>query len=493
MSAAASNGCAINPPVTMSSGCARYVKVVATPKLPPPPRSAQNRSGAESSVTSSTSPSAVTSSTASRLSAARPCFAISQPRPPPSVSPATPVWEIAPPVVARPCSAASRFSSAARPASLWPPPRTEISSPSRRAKWTVSTMSAVFRHCAISAGRRSIIALWTRRASSYPASEGSRMVPVNAARSSSSRALSTVAMVCSPWWRCDRLYSSVQPCSSNGSDRAAGGAEAAQGSLPRRARGRADHASCRRRTRRGEHRLQGRDRPRPRRGRPPPRDRRLRGFRLLRRHAARGARGLRRRHPPLGGDVHGARRHRQRPRRRRPGLPRHARSRPRGGRRFHRHPAPLRPRVGRVAGRARQAARAHGAVLRRRPDARRRRSPRVLLLDHVSHQDRVDELAATAVVLLAVALALEAEGVVQRDRVLVPREHVQLELANPGLACAVEGGPQERCPYSLTPRGGRDHQADVGDVGARGVRVAPDGEAGADPLVVAPPAGGGRR
>ena len=40
-----------------------------------------------------------------RLSAARPCFAISQPSPPPSVSPAIPVVEIAPPVVARPCSA----------------------------------------------------------------------------------------------------------------------------------------------------------------------------------------------------------------------------------------------------------------------------------------------------------------------------------------------------------------------------------------------------
>ena len=84
---AASIGCAIKPPVTISSGCRRYVKVVATPKLPPPPRSAQKRSGSDASVTSSTSPSAVTSSTASRLSAARPCFAISQPSPPPSVQP----------------------------------------------------------------------------------------------------------------------------------------------------------------------------------------------------------------------------------------------------------------------------------------------------------------------------------------------------------------------------------------------------------------------
>ena len=60
------------------------------PKLPPPPRSAQNRSGYDSAVTSRISPSAVTSSTATRLSAASPYFAMSQPSPPPSVKPGYP-------------------------------------------------------------------------------------------------------------------------------------------------------------------------------------------------------------------------------------------------------------------------------------------------------------------------------------------------------------------------------------------------------------------
>ena len=53
--------------------------------------------------------------------------------------------------------------------------------------------------------------------------------------------------------------------------------------------------------------MQGRDRPRARRGRPPSRDRRHRRPRVLGGHAARGARRLRRRHAPLGGDVDGAR------------------------------------------------------------------------------------------------------------------------------------------------------------------------------------------
>ncbi len=33
------------PPTTWSSGCRRYQKRVATPKVPPPPRIAQKRSG----------------------------------------------------------------------------------------------------------------------------------------------------------------------------------------------------------------------------------------------------------------------------------------------------------------------------------------------------------------------------------------------------------------------------------------------------------------
>jgi len=46
------------------------------------------------------------------------------------------------------------------------------------------------------------------------------------------------------------------------------------------------------------------------------------------------------------------------------------------------------------------------------------------------HQDRVHHLAGPLVVTLPEALALEAELLVQLDRGLVPREHVQLKLAH---------------------------------------------------------------
>jgi hypothetical protein len=185
--------------VIISSGWSRYVKAVAMPKLPPPPRSAQRRSGSEASVTSRTSPAASTSSTASRLSAASPYFAISQPRPPPSVKPAIPVAEMAPPVTASPCSPVAALSSAqvrppsartvrvsgstnapfisarsiitassttARPATLCPPPRTLMSRPAARAKRTPAAASSALRQRMISAGERSTSPLWTLRAAS---------------------------------------------------------------------------------------------------------------------------------------------------------------------------------------------------------------------------------------------------------------------------------------------------------------------------------------
>jgi hypothetical protein len=53
-----------------------------------------------------------------------------------------------------------------RPATRWPPPRTATSSPASRAKRIAAPTSSVEAHCAISAGRRSIIALNSTRASS---------------------------------------------------------------------------------------------------------------------------------------------------------------------------------------------------------------------------------------------------------------------------------------------------------------------------------------
>ena len=129
----------------------------------------------------------------------RPCLPMSQPMPPPSVNPAIPVVETTPPVVANPWTAVARLnpnhvspgsaratrclgstwmpcigersimsppSVTARPATPWPPPRTAISAPASRPRFTASITSAVDWHCAMSAGRLSIMPLCSRRASS---------------------------------------------------------------------------------------------------------------------------------------------------------------------------------------------------------------------------------------------------------------------------------------------------------------------------------------
>ena len=66
------------------------------PKLPPPPRIAQNRSGFSRTLTWISLPSAVTISAEIRLSIVMPNFRVSQPNPPPSVRPAMPVVELMP-------------------------------------------------------------------------------------------------------------------------------------------------------------------------------------------------------------------------------------------------------------------------------------------------------------------------------------------------------------------------------------------------------------
>ena len=178
-------------------------KLVTTPKLPPPPRSAQNRSSFSVALAGTTRPSAVTTSADTRLSIARPYRLRSQPMPPLSVSPPTPVSEISPPGVARPNSWVAWSTAAhvappsttarapsgstrtafigerstmtppsatACPATLCPPPRTETGWPCSAANVTAATTSALVRQRTITPGRRSIIAFQTARASSYPAS-----------------------------------------------------------------------------------------------------------------------------------------------------------------------------------------------------------------------------------------------------------------------------------------------------------------------------------
>src|SRR5207302_1976742 len=163
------------PASTGPTGCNRYSNEVTTPKLPPPPRRPQNRSGFSSALAVKNSPSAVTMSAESRLSQLSPCLPIAQPSPPPRVSPAMPVVETTPPVVARPKACVSRLNSpqvrpgsaravrltgstltlfigdrsiirppshTALPVMLWPPPFTDTSMPWARAKRTAAMTSA---------------------------------------------------------------------------------------------------------------------------------------------------------------------------------------------------------------------------------------------------------------------------------------------------------------------------------------------------------------
>ena len=99
-------------------GWSRNSNSVTTPKLPPPPRRPQKRSGFSVAVARTVSPSAVTTVYDSTLSQASPNWRASQPMPPPSVSPPTPVCETLPAVVARPCGRVER-SRVRRSAPPW--------------------------------------------------------------------------------------------------------------------------------------------------------------------------------------------------------------------------------------------------------------------------------------------------------------------------------------------------------------------------------------
>src|SRR5215468_3557223 len=80
------------------SGWVRSVSRVTTPKVPPPPPlSAQNRSGLRAALAIRTAPSAVTTSASSRFAAAVPKPFEKAPKPPPCTRPATPTVVQPPP------------------------------------------------------------------------------------------------------------------------------------------------------------------------------------------------------------------------------------------------------------------------------------------------------------------------------------------------------------------------------------------------------------
>src|SRR4029077_15307906 len=93
-STAWSLGYMTKPPRTVLTGWTRNSNEVTTPKLPPPPLSAQNKSSFSLALATRGFPSAVTISSDRTLSQVRPYFLTNQPTPPPSVSPAMPVLDI---------------------------------------------------------------------------------------------------------------------------------------------------------------------------------------------------------------------------------------------------------------------------------------------------------------------------------------------------------------------------------------------------------------
>ena len=93
------------------SGLSRNSNSVTIPKLPPPPRTPQNRSAFSCSLARTNSPSAVIRSTESRLSMVSPNRRIVNPMPPPRVSPARPVCETKPAGTTSPNAWVSRSSS----------------------------------------------------------------------------------------------------------------------------------------------------------------------------------------------------------------------------------------------------------------------------------------------------------------------------------------------------------------------------------------------
>src|SRR5271169_4098801 len=106
--------------VTDVSGWSLTSNSVTTPKLPPPPRRAQNKSGFSRELQRATEPSAVTRVKVSTLSQDNPKRRVSHPVPPPSTNPEAPVWETTPEGKTRPafCVALSIDPSRQPPANL---------------------------------------------------------------------------------------------------------------------------------------------------------------------------------------------------------------------------------------------------------------------------------------------------------------------------------------------------------------------------------------
>src|SRR5262249_33769384 len=109
---------------TLPTGWVRNTKRVTIPKFPPPPpRSAQYRSGCSCAFATTAVPSARTTVASSRWSLVSPNFLPDSPIPPPCVSPATPTVGHVPPGTMRPLLPSTVYtfiSSAPAPAAARP-------------------------------------------------------------------------------------------------------------------------------------------------------------------------------------------------------------------------------------------------------------------------------------------------------------------------------------------------------------------------------------
>jgi hypothetical protein len=102
----------------------------------------------------------------------------------------------------------------------------------------------------------------------------------------------------------------------------------------------------------------------------------------------------------------------------------------------------------------------------------------------IRHEERVDGDAVADVVTATQPFALEAERLVQLNGRLVPREDMELELGDGRSSRPIHCGREQRATDSPPAMARRDHEPDVGDVGARRVRVAGEREATDDPVGV---------
>jgi len=102
----------------------------------------------------------------------------------------------------------------------------------------------------------------------------------------------------------------------------------------------------------------------------------------------------------------------------------------------------------------------------------------------IGHEQGVDGIAVAEVVAATQSLTLETESLIEPDGRLVPDEDVKLELADVHTTGPIDGCLEQSRADPSPPVARCDHEAEIGDVGARRVRVAGKGETSDDQVVV---------